>query len=396
MNCSPFSVTPRAAALWATCGVVALALASGCFSGSIPVGSEGPPGPQGPQGPAGPQGPEGPAGPAGADGATGPQGPAGPQGPQGVQGIQGIPGANGNQSAFGDGSAADKTVSADEIFTADNMQFGNFTIDSGVVLTVASGTVIRCTGTFTNHGIITVLTFARGGVGEGDDSNDPGLTVPPSLGIAARAPAPGEFGDNTIVRVGGVGGIGLAETEARNLLLPGLNGGGGGAASDVNGAAGGGTLVVLAKQGIVTDGAINADGQSSLNSGSGGGGGGVIILASATQVTNAGALTAKGGTGQNSSTNQAPSGGGGGGIIHLMAPTITTTGGTTVVDGGAAGSGAGNNSSSTNRRAGSGGGASAGNGGNGGDIDMLNVFGAGQNGTAGYVLSSLVDPSSLY
>ena len=320
---------------------------------------------------------------------------AGPAGPQGEPGATGPAGPSGDLRIYGDGSALDRTVSAAESLADSNLQFANFTVASGVVLTVPSGTIIRCTGTFTNDGIITVQSFARGGFGAGDDATDLGAVAPPSSGISARAAGQGEFGDNSGLRNGGAGGIGLSESEARWVLNPGLLGGGGGAASDDSGAPGGGTFIILARGGIVNNGTINADGFSALNAGSGGGGGGIIILASHTEVANNGTLTARGGNGENADTNEAPSGGGGGGIIHLAAPAIPALG-TRTVTGGTGGGGAGGSTTISPRRAGAGGGACAGNGGNGGDINVTNLVGAATAGESGFLFITTGDPTPLF
>lgn len=337
----------------------------------------------------------GPAGPPGPTGPAGPQGPAGSQGPQGVQGIQGVPGVAGDLRIYGDGSASERTVSATETLADVNLQYTNFTVASGVVLTVPSGTVIRCTGTFTNNGTILVQTFARGGFGIGDDSNDLIAVAPPNEGVAARSAGQGEFGDNSDLRSGGEGGVGLREAEALWILSPGPSGGGGGAATDDSGTAGGGTLVVLARDRITNNGTISADGQNALNAGSGGGGGGIIILASLIEVVNAGTLNARGGNGENADDNEAASGGGGGGFTHLLAPSVPNTG-TRVVSGGAAGTGAGGSTTTTLRRGGGGGGACAGNGGNGGQIETSNVTGAAVAGSEGFNFVSALDPTPLF
>jgi hypothetical protein len=337
----------------------------------------------------------GPAGPPGATGPEGPQGPAGAQGPQGVQGIQGVPGVAGDLRIYGNGSASEKTVAANETLGDANLQYTNFTVATGVILTVPSGTVIRCTGTFTNNGTIVVQTFARGGFGIGDDSNDLIAVAPPNEGVSARAAGQGEFGDNSDLRSGGEGGVGLREAEALWTLNPGTSGGGGGAATDDSGTAGGGTLVVLARDRITNNGTISADAQNALNAGSGGGGGGIIILASLIEVVNAGTLTARGGNGESADDNEAPSGGGGGGITHLLAPSVPNTG-TRTVSGGTAGGGAGSSTTTTLRRGGAGGGACAGNGGNGGQIETTNVTGAATAGNDGFNFVSVLDPTPLF
>src|SRR5262245_28730335 len=83
----------------------------------------------------------------------------GPQGEPGDQGAAGAPGADGSVRVYGNGSAGARTISADESWLEGgnppaNIQFTNFTIDAGVTLIIPSGTVIRCTGTFTNNGTL--------------------------------------------------------------------------------------------------------------------------------------------------------------------------------------------------------------------------------------------------
>lgn len=385
-----FASVGRLAPLAACCGLLIAGCPSAPLDPILPgLGAPGPAGPQGPAGPPGPQGPEGAQGPAGA------QGPPGPQGPQGVQGLQGVPGPAGELQIYGNGSAQARTVTGSETLLEANLQYTDFTVAAGATLTVPSGAIIRCTGTFTNNGTIVVQQFARGGFGFGDDSTEFGAVAPPEAGISARTAGQGEFGDNSQIRSGGAGGTGLSELEARWVLSPGPAGGGGGAASDDSGAMGGGTLVVLARTAIVNAGTIQADGQSALNAGSGGGGGGIIVLASLAQITNSGTLSAKGGNGENADTNEAPSGGGGGGIVHLLAPVVNDTG-THNVSGGVAGGGAGSLTTVTPRRGGAGGGASGGNGGAGGQIDTGDVVGPAEDGSAGYYFVTLTDPTSLF
>ncbi|HUN81327.1 MAG TPA: hypothetical protein VMV81_07430, partial [Phycisphaerae bacterium] len=88
------------------------------------------------------------------------------------------------------------------------------------------------------------------------------------------------------------------------------------------------------------------------------------------------------------------SGGGGGGIIHFLAPSITV--GTTSVLGGTKGA-TGPNLSTNPRTAGAGGGACGGNGGIGDSTsDGMTPLGNQQDGFAGQVLSTLVDPTALF
>jgi hypothetical protein len=304
---------------------------------------------------------------------------------------------------WGDGSAGARTVSADEDWSdpavaPSHLQFTDLSIVAGATLTVPSGTVIRCTGTFTNQGGVTVLPGVDGGLIQGVDATtgDAPLT-PAHPGVARSAATAGEWGGNANTRVGGNGGRGLSETEARGVLLPGFPGGGGGGGALSSGSAsrGGGTLVVLARTGIVNaaGAAIRADAESADRGG--GGAGGIVVLASPGAVTNAGRINARGSAGQDSASNRGPSAGGGGGIVHLLSPSPSDTG-TIDVSGGSAGNVTGNVSAS--QRGGGGGGGGC--GGDGGGANTVPAGSAPPNasspGEPGHVLLTTVDPTSLY
>jgi hypothetical protein len=304
---------------------------------------------------------------------------------------------------WGNGSAGARTVSADEDWSdasvaPDHLQFTDLRIVAGRTLTLPSGTVIRCTGTFTNEGNVVVLPGVEGGLVQGVDTTtgDAALT-PAHPGVARSAAASGEWGSSAGVRVGGNGGHGLSETEARGVLLPGFAGGGGGGGALSSGIAsrGGGTLVVLARTGIVNaaGAAIHADAESADRGG--GGGGGVVVLASPGAVTNAGRIDARGSAGQESASNRGPSAGGGGGIVHLLSPSPGNTG-TIDVSGGAAGDGTGN-VSAAQRGGGGGGGACGGAGGSGNTVPAGTTPPNQANpGESGDVLLTTVDPTSLF
>ena len=81
--------------------------------------------------------------------------------------LQGAAGADGRLSVYGDGSAGEVALTVDTDFRTtppanNNFQYVNFTVGNGVTLTVASGTTIRCTGTFINYGTIIVAGGAEG------------------------------------------------------------------------------------------------------------------------------------------------------------------------------------------------------------------------------------------
>jgi hypothetical protein len=299
-----------------------------------------------------------------------------------------------------------KTVSADEDWDTsppDDLQFTDLTVAAGQTLTVPSGTVIRCTGTFRNDGTITVLVGAAGGKLTDQPLNTAKLQLrgaPANPGVSTGAAMSPDACDNTVFCSGGSGGIGLSMARAKMLVRPGLFGGGGGAGAHRSGEGGrgGGSLVVLARTAIVNaaTGIINANGQVVDSDSNGGGAGGVVILASPGSVTNAGAINAVGGAGEDADADEGASGGGGGGIVHFLAPTVGGAG-TVDVSGGAAGSTA-TQVTGALRSGGAGGGACGGNGGAGGNVPSgatVSSLAAGTGGT-GYALTSLVDPTALF
>jgi len=337
-------------------------------------------------------------------GALGVTGAPGNPGTPGSPGTPGTPGADGQLRVYGDGSAGARTVAADEswvdpLVAPTNFQFTDLTVVPGVTLTVPSGTVIRCTGTFTNSGTVKVLGAAAGADRDGVDAGTIEASVrnaTPGLGFSPAGS--GEAGPATSPLTSGQGADAMSEATARQLVRPGpLGGGGGGGSFSGAGGQGGGTLLVLAATAAMNQLAITADGAAGVN-GSGGGGGGVVILASRGTVSNAGPATmsAIGGVGADSTTTDGAGGGGGGGIVHLLAPTIVSDG-TVTVDGGAAGAaGAAASVTSNPRSAGGGGGASGGKGGNGGSVNTAGTPSPAQSGAAGYFLQTQADPTALF
>ncbi len=320
---------------------------------------------------------------------------------------------------YGDGSAGAKTVSSDENWNTqahrqDNIQFTDLIIEEGVTLIIPSGMTIRCKGKFINYGTLFVRHGAEGGFSGRSGPGGPSLSTvitPPALGIATRTAQAGEIGDSSLALLGGAGGAGLSEFEARVIFRTGTNAGSGGAVGGMDtdgdgvslnrGAEGGGSVVIIAEDEIINTGTILADGQDGNVDGGndlgGGGGGGVVILASTTKVTNEGTISATGGDGEDADSNNGPSGGGGGGIIHLMAPEIENTGNTDV-SGGAAGTDDAMITSDAMRYAGGGGGAAAGAGGQGGSIpDGAGPIapGAAASGNNGFSFESKFDPQSI-
>ena len=334
-------------------------------------------------------------------------GPTGPAGAAGATGASGPIGANGQLRIYGDGSAGALNVTyTGELLTGwalnGNLQFTNLTVESGVTLYVPSGTVIRCNGTFTNHGTVQVgEVFNSGGGFAYSGGLDTGLRhiafYPPLPGIAHDAAGFPELGDNSAGRMGGLGSTGLRSGEASAIVKVGMMGGGGGTGvypSSLRPGYGGGTVTILAQSGIVNDGIITANGTGSQSLGGGGGGGGVIILASPGSIIQTGTIEAKGGDGYPAGISVSNGGGGGGGLVHLFSPSITSSG-TITVTGGLGGTGT-SSIATTIRAGGGGGGGCAGAGGNGGHANSDNSVTNAGNGFSGYSLQTQVDPTALF
>jgi len=350
----------------------------------------------------GPQGPAGINGTNGTNGVDGVNGTNGSNGTNGTNGTNGNDGADGSIRIYGNGSAGALTIGANTTFTATNTQYSSVTINSSRTLTVASGTIIRSTGTVTNNGTIRVLTFARGGFTDSVTATTivPSYT-PPSPGISSNPASQGEFGtDAADIRGGTLGSI-LSLNGIKHLLHPGLLGGGGGAgALGSIGGNGGGSLVIIAAGAITNNGLIEAIGTDG-GDGSGGGGGGVVILASNTLVTNSvtGTIDVSGGDGGQSSVSSGAGGGGGGGIVDLLSPSAPIDDGTLNLVGGLAGSNT-NPVTDTRRSGGASGGSSYGAGGAGSQVSSAgagspNTSSGNTDGGIGAVLEPVLDPTSL-
>ena len=319
---------------------------------------------------------------------------AGPPGSPGVPGAPGSAGADGQLRIYGDGSAGARTVTTDDTLDEPNRQYTDLTIGPGATLTIPSGAVIRCTGTFTNNGTIVVGTASLGAKEAVRDSTIDSTYQPPGQGVAPAPAARGELGPAGSFYFGGFAGTGLTAAQARSILRPGVNAGGGGSCGTFSGSDGGGGLTVLAAGAIVNDGTVRADGAGPGVFGSGGGAGGVVVLASKQRIRNRGTITANGGAGGQNGTSNGPGGGGGGGIVHVLAPEIDDTG-LVSADGGAAGSLTGTTASGL-RAGGGAGGSCGGGGGSGGSVQGNNTAQPASPGGAGHVLETLADPTALF
>jgi hypothetical protein len=103
---------------------------------------------------------------------------------------------------YGDGSAGAKTVDASGTLLDTNLQYTSFTVAAGVVLTVESGTVIRCTGDFVNNGAINVEPGALGSTHSVANSDIFSNLSPAHPGVSNRAAAPGSKGPAPDLQLG--------------------------------------------------------------------------------------------------------------------------------------------------------------------------------------------------
>lgn len=301
-------------------------------------------------------------------------------------------------SIYGDGSAGSLNVAVSITLTG-STNFTDCNIQSGATLTVQAGTVIRCTGSFTNSGTIQVSYGAQTGRSRPDDDVARRLTqvVVPGSGDASGPAGLPEFAGGGTSLEGGKGGNGLPiDNEIWGWHQLRIGGGGGTSQVgiwDTN--SGGGLFRVMAKGNITSAGNIRANGVSMTNGG-GGGGGGIVILASSTSVANSGNMEAKGGNGGSSDSAAGP---GGGGLVMFVAPSVSNSG-TSSVAGGQGGAAGGSGSiTSSQRRSGGGGGGSVGAGGQGGNVTGASnsgTPGAATSGMDGRVTTLVSDPATMW
>ncbi|MCP3975106.1 MAG: hypothetical protein GY720_11510 [bacterium] len=261
--------------------------------------------------------------------------------------ITALEGASSSPGGYGDGSSGALVISASEDWSDtggdapanDSLQFTDLTINAGQTLSVPSGTVIRCTGTFTNNGTLSVAySQVSSPIDNGPDfvSRYRG----DNYSVNGNWNAVGETYDATIMR---------------QLLSPGpVSGQRGGNGNVWNaGGSGGGSLVIRCEGGIVNNGTINASGQTAeavgdgtqctsggsgcdltgttdidddQRGGGGGGSGGLVILATPGSLT-VGTVLLIGGDGAdggNGTVKTSGGGGGGGGALHLLAPAASS------------------------------------------------------------------------
>ena len=134
-------------------------------------------------------------------------------GAAGSNGANGTDGADGSLRIYGDGSAGALSVSGSVSWTS-NEALGQYTscaIAAGTTLTVPTGTVLRCSETFTNDGTI-VVTNAFAGSQLGGITASGGIypayqpAATAGLGWARFAAGNGGYGSNLAAVAGGGGG----------------------------------------------------------------------------------------------------------------------------------------------------------------------------------------------
>lgn len=312
-----------------------------------------------------------------------------------------------NQMFSGDGSASELTISSNTSWATappagNNLNFTNVVIDAGSTLTVPAGTTMRCTGTFTNNGTITVVP--------GADKRGSGFSPSNDVTYNGRATSNGHPGDsyapasspdwhndftaNSVAVDGAYGGTAIPKTVAASSFNSFRIGGGSGSGHS-SGSEGGGLIKIYCSGAITNAGTITANGNVG-SSAAGGGGGGIVIVGSQTSVDNtAGSITVTGGLGGGGAYFGGHGGGGGGGIVVLVAPTINSAGGSISVLGGAAGASGTTTATSNVRVGGGGGGASGGDGGYGAAVSSASAIGTAGAGNAGYSHEIVANPANM-
>lgn len=251
---------------------------------------------------------------------------------------------------FGGQSTTDKTCTAGEVFDQGIYYYRNFTVPSGVSITVDKYAVIKCSGRLTVSGTINVTAAIPGGIEiSGNNYNlGTGVYIFPRKGFGLGAYGTYAYGLQPYGSGGDTGTIYINTGSAAPTSW--ITGRGG---------RGGGGLVLQAALGVDVYGTINCNGGNATNpsitgssswaiSGCAGGTGGCVSISSPTSVIlRAGSVVnVSGGNGGNAAistgyvVNAGSGGGGAGGVVVLQAPSgaINTTGSTVNVAGGTAGS----------------------------------------------------------
>jgi len=344
-------------------------------------------------------------------------GPKGATGPTGATGSAGVAGADGALRVWGDGSGGALNItSASPVALDTTLQFTNIMIAAGANATVPDGAILRCTGTATINGTISV----RPGEGAGIISISDGIaTAPAGKGGSERAAgAPAVIRGSSLgsLATGGAGGFSELVTNRHLGLRPRPGSGGGAGHGGYNffdpsspstlGSRGGGAFGIYCRQGIVlgASGVIAANGEAGGESsglsigGTGGGAGGFILLASSGSINSLGgtvqALGGDGGDPVGTPPLSAAGGGGAGGFIYLIAPSISAI--VTQVSGGSGGAATpANTFTGASYAGGGGGGAIVSRAGDGGAVATDLSSSAGSAGESGVSTEVYADPTAL-
>ena len=226
---------------------------------------------------------------------------------------------------FGDGSDGDVTLVANANYDVPK-QFTNFTLNSGVTLSVtnnATPLIIRCTGTCTINGTINLdgKGFPQPSGNAADGINNSMYGAGGGYGTSSNTKTSNGGYSASCHEGGGVNANGLYQ-RLLSLNLDISCGGSGGNGATPNsdngkGGAGGGALIIIAKSfkgtGTITAKGNNGTAYSPMGSGDslggGGGGGQVGVITSDNSFT--GTITVTGGNGGSRSTIKAQDGGNG-------------------------------------------------------------------------------------
>lgn len=250
---------------------------------------------------------------------------------------------------FGGQSTIDKVCTAGEVFDQGIYYFRDFTVPSGVSITVDKYAVIKCSGRAIIDGTIDVPATIPGGIEWSGNNYNLGTNtyVFPRKGFGLGAYGVYAYGLQPYGSGGDTGQIFIAAgSTAPTAWATGRGGRGGGGIS------------IQASQGIEVGGSINCRGGNATNSsivgasswvisGCSGGSGGYVNLTSPTSILlkPGSIIDVKGGNGGNASisagfvSNAGSGGGAAGGVVVLQAPSgsINTTGSTITLTGGTSG-----------------------------------------------------------
>jgi len=243
---------------------------------------------------------------------------------------------------FGGQSVTDKVCTAGENLTNGLYYFRDFTVPSGVTVTVPGYANIKCSGKIVIDGTLTVTPIVPGGAALSPATTSQIYNARPGTGL-------GTYGGVYPWGLQPYGSGGQAGQFLSTGVVPTVF-------SSGSGGNGGGGLKLEAAQGITVTGTINARGGNAVTgaltsaativiTGSAGGSGGCVIFTSKLGVTLSptSTINVQGGNGSNGfqagTTPGAGGGGGAGGVVVILCPTglANTTGSTINLTGGTSG-----------------------------------------------------------